>query len=195
MFYFLDGLSDNPATKELKCLHTLEGHIGSVRSLEFLQEYTSSTTETCQTETNTKPATKSVYESDLDSHCKYSSGKRLGYEDLISIDYKCSYMLFSCGSRTSLKCWRLTFSETAHHPSSASNIQSSKVSCCLLGEISSHLNSFSRTKKKKKGLITEDDDLRYMSVDAVKISSTQDKVGNCSSAFCLAVGCSDGYVR
>ena len=85
------------------------------------------------------------------------------------------YLLFTCGSRTSLKC-----------------------SCIILDGHDDHISSFvvseigNRDKKKRNK--EKRNDLRFMSLQVISL----DMYNNCANLeqfYCIVVGCSDGYIR
>ena len=143
---------DSKERKQFDCIHTLEGHIGSVKSIAFLVERTLSTS--TRFITDRKNPTEEI-------HCKEP------------------YLLFTCGSRTSLKCTRVIFQTDG------------KVNSSLLAEIGTPINSM---KSKAKMLdMADSDDLRFLSLQVFPAVTEVE----CREAdrYCVAAACSDGVVR
>lgn len=143
---------DSKERKQFDCIHTLEGHIGSVKSIAFLMERTVSASTGFTTDR--KNLTKEI-------HCNIP------------------YLMFTCGSRTSLKCTRVIFQTDG------------KVNSSLLAEIGTPINSMK--SKTKMVDMTDSDDLRFLSLQVFPAVTEVD----CHEAdrYCVAAACSDGVVR
>lgn len=94
-------------------------------------------------------------------------------DDLDIIRNSEPYLLFTCGSRTSLKCNYITFNE-----------HEAAINSSLMSEIGPP------TKTKKETI----DDVRFMSLQAVSLHNCRGFLQP-TPFYCIIVACSDGYIR
>ena len=87
------------------------------------------------------------------------------------------YLLFSCGSRTSLKCTRVSIDGNGH------------VNSCLLAEIGTPINSLK--SKSKRSDWSDTNDVRFLSMAVIPMDAATGVV----DLYCIPVACSDGYIR
>ena len=115
------------------------------------------------------------------------------------------YLLFSGGSRASLKCWLLdvdSILKTEKTKSKCTELNASSLnsSCILFAELRNQPRE--SRKKKQRGRSNEEDeftcDIRFMSLSAFPLTrlsiSTPNKFDT-SCAVGVVTGCSDGYIR
>lgn len=86
-----------------------------------------------------------------------------------------TYLLFTCGSRTSLKCSCIIFDGYSGH-----------ISSFLVSEIGN------REKRRTNKAIGND--LRFMSLQVIALDM-YNNFQNSEQFYCIVVGCSDGYIR
>lgn len=103
----------------------------------------------------------------------------------------------SSGSRTSLKFWRLSdnvveFMDGTYNLYSNELRKEHEFSCSLLSEIYNPETKLKMLKLKDRTLI---DDMRYLSCDAILLSSVYPDTGSLGNTLCCACACSDGVVR
>lgn len=136
-------------------VNSLDGHIGSVRSIGMINE----------------------------KECMYKDTKRdyqSNTKNITTLEYDVAYLLFSCGSRTSLKCSKLCFHDDGH------------VNVSLLAEIGTPINSMK--SKTKHSDWSHPDDVRFLSLQVLSIPQSENAASQCP-ACCIAVACSDGHLR
>lgn len=132
-WYFLDNMWDNSSDRVLKMVHTIEGHIGGVKAIQF------------------------VSSQEINNNLQ-------GY-------------FISCGSRTSLKCWKIGFNFGQN------------FACSPLSEI------YNPESKAKDKIFKSDDvidDMRYMDCSCFLLSKLYKELEDC---ICIICACSDGMAR
>ena len=101
-------------------------------------------------------------------------------KNITTLDYDVAYLLFSCGSRTSLKCSKLCFHDDGH------------VNVSLLAEIGTPINSMKN--KTKHSDWSHADDVRFLSLQVFSVPQSDNAASQCPSC-CIAVACSDSHLR
>ena len=140
--------SDDAGKNEFEVVHSFDGHIGSVKSVVAVKENSAD---------------------EMSGGNEFGGqGKVVNREAVSSLNR--SYIMFTCGSRSSLKCNRVFYHADGY------------VSTSLLAEIGTPMNSL---KTKPRDLY---DDLRFLSMNVIPVKNTE-------FSYCLAVACSDGYTR
>ena len=95
------------------------------------------------------------------------------FEDFIGNNQP--YLLFTCGSRTSLKCTCIIFEGLG-----------SQIDSFVLSEIGSRDKRNTHTEKGN--------DLRFMSLQIISLDRYITSL-NSAQYYCIVVGCSDGFIR
>ena len=116
----------------------------------------------------------------------------------VSNDKTSSLLLFSCGGRASLRCWRLNLSlidvdtEGCH----TNTITSPMV---FLGEYSFSFSNHRRRRRKQD--LEPLSEIRFMSLttlnaaEIISHSSSQYLIDKCQTLYFVMAACSDGFVR
>eukprot|EP00794_Sanderia_malayensis_P005573 gene5573-6262_t len=99
------------------------------------------------------------------------------------IQHNTPYLLFTCGSRTSLKCTRVYFQDDGH------------VNSSLLAEIGTPLNSAKQYKSKMLDSSCDADDLRFLSMAVFPASSPIEGQQMTPHLYCIVAACSDANIR
>ena len=161
MFYIrtLTIYLDNYNTRRLDVIHCIQSHVGSVKSIAFVMD-------------NCLPLLKSsIASTGRISNSKTHKDDKFGN----FIGNNQPYLLFTCGSRTSLKC-----------------------SCIVFEGFGSHINSFvlseigSRDKRKTQK--EKGNDLRFMSLQIISLDRYI-TFPDSAQYYCIVIGCSDGFIR
>ena len=150
---------DNYEMNELKVIHRIQSHVGSIKSIAFVMDK-------CLSWQRSKaPVTKQM-----------PKRRPLNYNSFGNfVDVNQPYLLFTCGSRTSLKCSCIIFDKHFDH-----------ISSFLVSEIGN------REKKRRNN--AKGNDLRFMSLQVISLDM-YNNFQNSSQFYCIVVGCSDGYIR
>jgi len=166
-FVFATGSEDtrvnitryNYNTRRLDVIHCIQSHVGSVKSIAFVMD-------------NCLPLLKSsIASTGRISNSKTHKDDKFGN----FIGNNQPYLLFTCGSRTSLKC-----------------------SCIVFEGFGSHINSFvlseigSRDKRKTQK--EKGNDLRFMSLQIISLDRYI-TFPDSAQYYCIVIGCSDGFIR
>lgn len=105
------------------------------------------------------------------------------------------HLLFSGGSRASLKCWSLNVDLITRNESDGKSSKINASSCSLLAELRSPTHRY--RKKKQLGRSKDEEfscDIRFMSLSTFSLTDFANSTAG-SDTVGLIAGCSDGYLR